>query len=51
MVVPEFAEPSIRELIVRPYRLVYRTNGEIVEVLAVVHSRRAMTGAMVEQEE
>lgn len=49
--VPEFDEPSIRELVVRPYRLVYRVKEEFVDILAVVHSRRAMTEALVEQVE
>ena len=39
-VVPEFGEPNLRELIVRPYRLVYRLRGEIIEVVTVFHAAR-----------
>jgi plasmid stabilization system protein ParE len=39
-VVPEFGEPGLRELIVRPYRLVYRLRGEIIEVVTVFHAAR-----------
>jgi plasmid stabilization system protein ParE len=38
--VPEFGEPSLRELIVRPYRLVYRLRGEVIEVVTVFHAAR-----------
>ena len=39
-IVPEFRDPSIRELLVRPYRLVYRVGGEQVIILAVIHGAR-----------
>lgn len=39
-VVPEFAQPDLRELIVRPYRLVYRLRGELVEIATVFHATR-----------
>ena len=39
-VVPEFGEPGLREIIVRPYRLVYRLRGEVIEVVTVVHAAR-----------
>jgi plasmid stabilization system protein ParE len=39
-VVPEFGQPDLRELIVRPYRLVYRLRGEIVEIATVFHAAR-----------
>ena len=39
-VVPELADPSIRELLVRPYRLVYRIAGESVFVLSLIHGAR-----------
>ena len=39
-VVPEFGEPSLRELIVLPYRLVYRLRGEVIEVVTVFHAAR-----------
>jgi len=39
-IVPELRDPSIRELLVRPYRLVYRVGGEQVMILAVIHGAR-----------
>lgn len=38
--VPEFSRPNLRELVIRPYRLVYRLQGEVVEVVTVFHSAR-----------
>ena len=35
--VPEYEAPDIREVIERPYRIIYRVKAERVEVLAVVH--------------
>ncbi len=43
-VVPEVADPSVRELILRPYRVIYRLTPERIEVFAVVHSRRELVG-------
>ncbi len=40
MVVPEFGDPAIREFLVRPYRLVYRSRQEEVTILALVHRAR-----------
>jgi toxin ParE1/3/4 len=39
-IVPEFRDPSIRELLVRPYRLVYRLDARHVTILAVIHGAR-----------
>jgi addiction module RelE/StbE family toxin len=39
-IVPEFGQPSLRELIIRSYRLVYRLRGELVEVVTVFHAAR-----------
>lgn len=39
--VPEIARPEIREVIVAPYRVVYRRDPARVLVLTVRHSRRA----------
>lgn len=38
--VPEFENPTIRELIVGNYRVVYRLEGERVGIIAVVHGGR-----------
>ena len=39
-IVPEYGQPDLRELIVRPYRLVYRLRGEFVEIATVFHAAR-----------
>jgi len=39
-VVPEFGKSDIRELIIRPYRLVYRPRGELVEIATVFRAAR-----------
>ena len=39
-IVPEFRDASIRELLVRPYRLVYRLDARHVTILAVIHGAR-----------
>jgi plasmid stabilization system protein ParE len=43
-VVPEHADPNIRELIVSPYRLIYRylPARNRVQIIAVVHSSRQL---------
>lgn len=38
--VPEFSEPSIRELIIYSYRLVYETKGGRVDILTIIHGKR-----------
>jgi plasmid stabilization system protein ParE len=40
--VPEYDDPSVRELIVRRYRLVYRVHPERVDVLRIIHGAREM---------
>jgi plasmid stabilization system protein ParE len=39
--VPEVGRPEIREVIEAPYRVIYRLTAQHVEVVAVVHARRA----------
>jgi len=39
-VVPEFSDPSIRELLVRSYRLIYRVAEEAVYVIGFIHGAR-----------
>ena len=38
--VPEYDDPSVRELIVRKYRLVYRVHPLRVDVLRIIHGAR-----------
>jgi len=40
--VPEYDDPSVRELIVRRYRLMYRVHPERVDVLRIIHAAREM---------
>lgn len=39
-VVPEFGDDSIRELLLKPYRLIYRIHPDRVVILALVHGAR-----------
>lgn len=41
-IVPEYETPDIREVIDRPYRIIYRVKTERVEVLAVVHGAQRL---------
>jgi toxin ParE1/3/4 len=38
--VPEYEQEEMRELIERPYRIVYLIDGDLVSVLRVVHGSR-----------
>ena len=44
--VPEVGRPEIREVIEAPYRVIYRVTPLRVEVVFVVHARRAGIGLM-----
>jgi len=44
--VPEYEDPSVRELIVRKYRLVYRVGAARVEVLRIIHGGQEMPAAV-----
>jgi toxin ParE1/3/4 len=39
-IVPELRDASIRELLIRPYRLVYRIDERQVMILALIHGAR-----------
>ena len=41
-VVPEYEDPTVREIIVRRYRLIYRVRSDRVEVLRIIHGARQM---------
>jgi addiction module RelE/StbE family toxin len=40
--VPEYQAEDIRELIEKPYRIIYRVKPDQIDVLAVIHSARLM---------
>jgi plasmid stabilization system protein ParE len=47
-IVPEYKEEHIREVIERPYRIVYRVKKEQVDLLAVLHCARQMSDKTLE---
>ncbi len=40
--VPEFGLPNLREIILSPFRIVYRLRGDVVEVVTVFHAARVL---------
>jgi len=42
--VPESTDPKIRELLVQGYRVIYRLKKGAVQILAVVHGARNLSG-------
>lgn len=44
--VPEIDDDAIRELIVGPYRVIYRVQAEAVHLAAVVHGARDLRNAL-----
>jgi plasmid stabilization system protein ParE len=46
--VPEIARPDIREIMQRPYRVVYRVDATRVVILTVRHMRRTFEPSEVE---
>jgi len=49
-VVAEYNDPSIRELIEGPYRVVYRTEADRVVVLSVIHGSRLLPPKLPEDQ-
>lgn len=41
-IVPEFRDENIREIIERPYRIIYRIEEDEVNILAVVHGSQVL---------
>ncbi len=44
-IVPEFEDESIREILVRRYRMIYQVRDESVHMLAIVHGARDLPDA------
>ena len=45
-IVPEYEDSTVRQLIVRRYRLVYRVKPDRVEVLRIIHGAQQMPPAV-----
>jgi toxin ParE1/3/4 len=43
-VVPESSREEVREIIIPPYRLVYRRDSDVVTITMVLHERRELSG-------
>ena len=41
-VVPEYENPTIREVVVGNYRLVYRIRGDFIDIVGVIHGARVL---------
>jgi plasmid stabilization system protein ParE len=48
-IVPEFGDPSIREVFIRKHRLIYRLSKDVVHVLALIHGVRDLQAAWEER--
>jgi toxin ParE1/3/4 len=48
-VVPEFNQPTVRELFVHRYRLIYEVTAAEVQVLAFVHGARDLTRLQIDR--
>jgi toxin ParE1/3/4 len=45
-VVPEYEDPTVRQVIIRRYRLIYRVRSDRVEVLRIIHGARQLPPAV-----
>ena len=45
-IVPEYQEKDVRELIERPYRIIYRIRPDQIDILAVIHGARLLSGRL-----
>jgi toxin ParE1/3/4 len=41
-IVPEYGMPDIREVIEKPYRIIYHVEADQIDILAVVHGARLL---------
>jgi plasmid stabilization system protein ParE len=48
-VVPELGDPELHEVVVAPYRILYRHSVSLVTIVAVVHGRRDLVEALPEE--
>ena len=47
-VVPETRDPSLRETVLGNYRIIYRVQGELVEILTVYHGARLLDPSRIQ---
>jgi plasmid stabilization system protein ParE len=47
-VVAEYHDPSIREVLEQPYRIIYRASDKAIDILAVFHGARLLPKKMPE---
>lgn len=47
-VVPEYGSPSIREIILGNYRIIYRVRRDLIEILTVYHGARILDPGRLE---
>jgi len=40
--VPEYAQPDLREVLERPYRIIYRVGADHIDVITVMHYRELL---------
>lgn len=45
-VVPEFSDPTFREVIVKPIRIMYRLKGDEVRILTFHHAKRNLDASL-----
>jgi len=45
--VPEYEAEDIRELIEKPYRIIYRVKQDQIDVLAVIHGAQLLPGEIL----
>jgi plasmid stabilization system protein ParE len=44
--VPEYDNEDIREIIQKPYRIIYRVQANQIDVLAIIHGAQLLTDTM-----
>lgn len=49
-VVPELGDPARREIVIPPFRIVYRPTQDEIRIVAVVHGRRVLDLALDDDE-
>ncbi len=45
--VPEYRQDNLREVLVRPYRLIYRVQPDAIEIITVVHYRQLLPDDLI----